>query len=584
VTRLPRLRAILGLLVVGSLGLTYGLTALVIARRFGTATTYAGSSVFAAWCFVSAGLALVAAGLVRFRGRPRVGALSIFAGLIWFAPIWEGWEGGPALVRTIGMLAASFVFPVLVHLVLAAAGQPMSRAATAFVGSTYTLIGLPAVIVVLIRDPYLDPYCWANCTTNVFDATSQPDLARQVGQLQSWITAAAAVTFAITCIGGLTKAFRAGPRRYWEVLPGGGLLGAATVAHTVLLRRRPLEDPSDAGYAAVFVIGSGAVALIAVGLAWPLSYARRQRRLVARIVATLDQAPPVGTLDSALAQAVGDPNLRIAYWLPAVGHYTDAHGRQVPDPTADTSVTTTPLVRDGQTVAVIAHHTDPAELERGLGSAVRLALDNERLQADVRARMHDLDQSRMRIVEAADLRRQSLEHDLHDGAQQSLLGLSYDLRLARSTVEAAGDAQLTALFDSAIDDVREAFSELRELAHGIFPAVLTAAGLCPSITSLTDTAHLPVDVDCTLDQRYPVAVETASYMVAARGIDAATRCGAHRAAVLVARRDAGLVVEVTHDGRDVFPAMIDVADRVGAARGRFVVQGHRISAEIPCES
>jgi signal transduction histidine kinase len=584
VTLSPRFRANLGLLVVGSLGLTYGFTALAIARRSGTATTYAGSSVIAAWCFVSAGLALVAAGLVRFRGRPRVGALSIFAGLIWFAPIWEGWEGGPALVRTIGMLAASFVFPVLVHLVVAAAGQPMSRAATALAGSTYILIGLPAVIVVLIRDPYLDPYCWANCTTNVFDASSRPELARQVGQVQLWNTAAGAVALAITCIVGLSKAFGTGPRRYWEVLPSGALLAAATVAHTVLMRRRPLEDPSAPGYATVFVIRSGAVVLIAVGLAWSLLHARRQRRLVARIVTTLDQAPPVGALDSALAQAVGDPNLRISYWLPAVDHYADAHGHQVPDPTADASVTTTPLVRNGQTVAVVAHHTDPAELERGLGSAARLALDNERLQADVRARMHDLDQSRMRIVEAADIRRRSLEHDLHDGAQQSLLGLSYDLRLARSTAEASGDTELAALFDSAVVEVREAFSELRDLAHGIFPAVLTAAGLCPSVNSLADAAHLSVDVDCALDQRYPVAVETAGYVVAAGGIDAAIRCGARRAAVLVGRRDAGLTVEVTHDGGDVFPAMIDVADRVGAAGGRFVVEGRRISAEIPCES
>jgi signal transduction histidine kinase len=482
------------------------------------------------------------------------------------------------------MLAASFVFPVLVHLVFAAAGQPMSRAATALVGSTYILIGLPAVIVVLIRDPYLDPYCWANCTTNVFDASSRPELARQVGQVQLWITAASAVAFAITCIVGLSKAFGAGPRRYWEVLPGGALLGAATVAHTVLLRRRPLEDPSAPGYAAVFVIGCGAVVLIAVGLAWSLVHARRQRRLVARIVATLDQAPRVGALDSALAQAVGDPSLRISYWLPDVGHYADAHGHQVPDPTADASVTTTPLVRNGQTVAVVAHHTDPAELERGLGSAIRLALDNERLQADVRARMHDLDQSRMRIVEAADVRRRSLERDLHDGAQQSLLGLSYDLRLARSTAEASGDAELAALFDSAVVEVREAFCELRDLAHGIFPAVLTAAGLCPSVNSLADAAHLSVDVDCALDQRYPVTVETAGYVVVAGGIDAAIRCGARRAAVLVGRRDAGLTVEVTHDGGDVFPAMIDVADRVGAAGGRFVVEGRRVSAEIPCES
>jgi signal transduction histidine kinase len=375
-----------------------------------------------------------------------------------------------------------------------------------------------------------------------------------------------------------------GPRQYWGLLPGGALLGAATVAYGVLLRRQPLEDPSAAGYVTVFFVRSGAVIFIAAGLAMTLLQTHRQRRAVARIAATLDQAPPIGALDQAFARAVGDPNLRVAYWLPTAGRYADAHGRPVPDPAADPSVTVTPLVRDGQTVAVVAHQTDHAELERALGSAIRLALDNERLQAEVRARMNDLAESRARIVDAADERRRTIERDLHDGAQQSLLGLSYDLRLARSKAAANRDTEVVALFDSALDDVHDAFCELRDLAHGIFPAVLPAAGLGPALCSLADTEQLEVDVDCTVDGRYRDSIETAAYLLVAAGIDTAVACSADHAHVRVQRRSDTLIVEVTHDGTRDTPDLIHVADRVGACGGRLAVAAKSVTAEIPCVS
>ena len=118
------------------------------------------------------------------------------------------------------------------------------------------------------------------------------------------------------CIARLVGAVTTGPRRHWEVLPGGALLGVATIAFGIVWRHQPLEDPGRAGYATVFVIRSSAVVLISAGLAATLLTARLQRRSVSRIVATLDEAPPVGGLDVALARAVGDPSLRIHYWLP----------------------------------------------------------------------------------------------------------------------------------------------------------------------------------------------------------------------------------------------------------------------------
>jgi signal transduction histidine kinase len=584
VTSSPRFRANQGvLLVAGSLGLAYALAATAIARRSGTTTTYAGDSGVAVWVFTSAGVALIAAGVFTWRHRPNVGVLALVAAIVWFAPIWEGWEGGPAFARTLGMLAASFVFPVLAHLVLAAAVRPLTSVAVALIASTYALIGLCAMVVILIRDPYYDPYCWANCTTNLFDVSSQPELARQITRIQLWVTAIAAATFTEACVGRVIKAFTSGPRRYWEVLPGGAVLGAVTVAHVVLLLRHPLEDPDLTGFITVFLIRCGAVVMIAAGLAATLLAARRQRRSVAEIIATLGDAPPLGTLDVALANAVGDPSLRICYWLPATGQYVDAHGHPLPDPATDPSVTTTPLVRNGEPVAVIAHHSDPADLERGLGSAARLALDNERLQAEVHARMNELIESRRRIVEAGDARRRSLERDLHDGAQQSLLAMSYDLTRARSTAERCNGA-LTELIDSAAVEVREAFRELRDLAHGIYPAALAAAGLGPAVTALADTSPVRVDVNCNLDQRLPASTETAAYLVVATVIEAAAHSASPISVSIDIASGDGLVIEITHDQLEAGADLVHLADRVGAVGGRIETAPDKLIAVLPCES
>ena len=571
-----------GVLVVASIvSLAYALTATSVARGSGTATTYAGHSVALAALFATAGLALFAAGLLVASGRPNLGILSVVAGLLWFAPVWEGWADGPATVRTLGMLAASFVFPVLVHVVVAAS-RSLSGAGALLVIATYALVASCAVAVVLVRDPYLDPYCWANCTANVFDIRSEPELGRRMMRWQSWITTGCAAALTVMCVARLVGAFTAGPRRHWEVLPGGALLGVATIAFGVVWRHQPLEGPGHAGYATVFVVRCSAVVLISAGLAASLLTARLQRRSVSRIVATLDEAPPVGGLDVALARAVGDPSLRIHYWLASAGHFADADGRPLADPAANNSATATPLVRNGQTVAVVTHHSDPADLERGLGAAVRLALDNERLQAEVRSRIRELTESRARIVETADFRRQTLERDLHDGAQQSLLSMSYDIKRAKATAESRHDSELVALIDAAAVDIREAFHELRELAHGIYPSVLTAAGLRPAVASLAETADLTVDVDCSVDERLPSGIETAGYLLVAGVVEAAAARSATHLTITITRAADNLHIDISHDTTDLCADLVHVTDRVGAVGGRLTVAANRITAELPC--
>ena len=192
-------------------------------------------------------------------------------------------------------------------------------------------------------------------------------------------------------------------------------------------------------------------------------------------------------------------------------------------------------------MAIVVHDAALLEgpaLEREIGSAARLAVENERLQAEVLAQLEDLRASRARIVETGDAERRRLERDLHDGAQQRLLALSYDLRLARAAAEAEGDREHATLLASAGDEAQAALGELRELAHGIYPAILAEAGLAPALATLADEAPLPVELGEVPPERYGAPVETAAYLTVAEAIADAAGRRATFVSVDVARENA----------------------------------------------
>jgi signal transduction histidine kinase len=303
---------------------------------------------------------------------------------------------------------------------------------------------------------------------------------------------------------------------------------------------------------------------------------------VTRIVAELGEAPPAGSLEPALARAMGDPELQIAYWLAASQRYVDGRGRPVDEPGPISGRAVTPLVRGGQQVALVAHSAAFAELEREFGAAVRLALENERLQAEVLAQLHDLRVSRTRIVETGDAERRRFERNLHDGAQQRLLALSYDLRVDRARAAAEGDVETASFLAEAAGEAQAALGELRDLAHGIHPAILTEAGLGPALATLADAAPLAVEIGETTEDRYAAPVETAAYFVVAEAIHDAARRDATYAAVSAPRRDERLVVNVQDDGSERTSTMVHLADRVGAVGGSLEVEPTTVRAEIPC--
>ena len=571
-------------LVAGAVALAYGLGALSVAREHGELTTYAGRSGVAAAFAVAAGLALAAAGLVISFARPagRIGDLALLAGLLWFAPFWAGWQGGPPPVRSLGTLAAGLALPLLVHVVLAyPSGRLRSTGARVLVFAVYLEAALSVLGRALFRDPFFDPNCWNNCIDNVFLLRSLPRVARGIEDADLWFAVAVAAALATICIRRLIAASAAARRALWPVLTGGVALAAATIAHSAALDRVPLEDPNDPAFRSIFLVDCGAAILIAIGLVWAVLRARAQRRSVARIVSELGEAPPPGSLESALATAIGDPGLRIAYWLPASRRYVDRRGRPVEEPEAASGRAVTPLVRNGRRVALVSHAAI-VDLEREIGAAFRLALENERLQAEVLAQLHDLRASRTRIVETGDAERRRLERDLHDGAQQRLLALSYDLRVARAAAEAEGDIETASLLVEATGDTQGALGELRELAHGIHPAILSEAGLAPALATLADAAPLAVAIGEAAGERYPAPIETTAYQVVAEAIDDAVRRGASYAAVNAIQDEERLVVKVEDDGSERTSTMIHLDDRVGAVGGRLEVEATMLRAEIPC--
>ena len=400
----PASWAKLARLAVAPIGLAVAVGALLIAAGPGMFTTYAGRSGLAAGLMVAAGLALVLAGLLASQASRtgRAGDLAVLAGLVWFAPVWVGWELGPPLVRSLGMIAAGFAFPLLFYLVLAFPGRrPLGAGTRALAWAVYLEVALAALGLALFRDPYLDPACWANCTDNVFLVRSLPALARAVTATDRWFTAVAAATLLAVCAWRLARRGRARVALVPIALPA-IVFAAAAGAHAIALSRMPLEDPGNPAYQLIFDVQNAAVILLAAGLAGDTVMTMVHRRSVARIVASLGAAPAPGSLVPALARALGDPELRVAYWLPDVRRYIDAQGRPVAEPAAAPGRLVTVLMRHDRRIAMVSHAATLPELEREFGAAIRLGLENERLQAEILFQLSEVRASRTRIVQTGD--------------------------------------------------------------------------------------------------------------------------------------------------------------------------------------
>jgi signal transduction histidine kinase len=385
---------------------------------------------------------------------------------------------------------------------------------------------------------------------------------------------------------------RASPRLRVAIAP---VLWAAAGAFgllALLLADEAAGNPLGKVPTAVFDVG---VAGIAVAFLIGVLRARLARSAVAELVVELGRAAAPGDLRNALARTLRDPSLALAYWLPDRGRYVDVEGRPFELPADGEERAVSMAERDGRKIAALVH--DPAldqepELVQSVCAAAALALENERLQAELRARLEELRASRVRIVEAADEERRRIERNLHDGTQQRLVSISMALGLAQAKLRSDPTAA-DVVFGEARQGLSAALDELRELSRGIHPAILTERGLLVALEELALRGTVPVELDVDGTGRLPEQVEAAAYYVVSEALANVAKYARATAAQVRVRPGAGtVVVEVTDDGVGGADSgrgsgLRGLTDRIEALGGRLWFssppgQGTIVRAEIPC--
>ena len=250
--------------------------------------------------------------------------------------------------------------------------------------------------------------------------------------------------------------------------------------------------------------------------------------------------------------------------------------------------------RDGVPVAALLHDPsldDEPELLAAATAGAGIALENARLNVELRARLEELRGSRARMVDVANKERQRLERNLHDGAQQRLVALSLELSLLGG--ELAGETEAQERLTRARREIAASLAELREIARGIHPAVVSGHGLGVALEQLAALAPVPVRLVVETDGRLPEAVEVAAYYLVCESLANVGKYAQASSATSTSTAQNGCVlIEVTDDGiggadTERGSGLRGIADRVEALDGRLriwspVGGGTRVRAEIPC--
>lgn len=535
------------------------------------------------------GWSFIGSGLVAWQQRPtsRFGWLMMAVGFAWFAAALEA--SNQPLLFSVGLVVAPLWIAVFVHALLSfPTGRLETPAARLVVAVYYFDVTVLQLGWVLFADVEGSPGC-AGCPDNLFLLADEPALANVILIVEQPIVGVAALGGALALLLRRWQTATAPLRRALApVLISGG------VCLLVLLLTILVEPFS---YPAGQVLGwVGAVAFTAVPLAFLAGLLRQRlaRSSVGHLVVELGEMPTRPDLGDALRRALRDPSLQVAYWLPDSAGYVDADGRAVTLPPTGGEAAVTLVEHGGQRVAALVH--DPSlledpELVSSVCAAAGLALANARLQAELRARVDELEESRARIVEVGDAERRRLERNLHDGVQQHLLSVALELRLAEARL--ASHPEEATLARHARSELEQSLEELREVAHGIHPAVLSDHGLAVALEAVVARSPVPVLLVVDLDGRLPEAVEAAAYYLVCEGLaNTAKHADASKATVQVRRRNGWLLVEVGDDGIGAAQlargsGLRGLADRVAALGGHFAVSsppggGTTIRVEVPC--
>lgn len=323
------------------------------------------------------------------------------------------------------------------------------------------------------------------------------------------------------------------------------------------------------------------------------------KQLLTAYMRTLgDREPEPGELQAVVAQAVHDPRVRIAFWISDRQSYVDGEGQPVELPLQDSAQAVQRIDRAGEHLGIIVHYLTPTgqdrpEFEEALATVVP-AFDHARLRAQTLVRLEEVKASRSRLVIAADEARKRVERDLHDGAQQQLVALGLNFGRLHSRAVRYGNRELAACLTSISHDLEQALAELRQLARGIHPSVLTEQGLGEAVASLVERSPLSVTIHSAPPGRLDPTVEvTAYYLVAEALTNAAKHAPGSEVIIKLDRLPGTLRVEIADDGPGGAEigaghgtGLAGLVDRVEALGGHLELRsargaGTRIVAELP---
>jgi signal transduction histidine kinase len=534
------------------------------------------------------GWGFIGAGLYAWWRRPQnnFGPLMTATGFLFLLS--EAAASNTPIVFTVCTLLGNLFLAVVVHMLLAIpTGRLRTTGERALVWAAYVFSSPLSRSYAFFAEP--SDFGCDDCPENLALIRNDPDLAHAI---DTAVNVTAFVIFALTLLF-LCRHWQAANAAEQRALGPVMLTGVSVL---VLLEIGLIAELS--GHASIAEAGYYATqaAILPLPYAFLASLARSRLKhadAVSTLVARLARSPGQDEIRAAIADALGDPSLALAYWLPEFGTYADADGRAVALADGDGRATTL-IRRDGEPIAALLHDAalrEEPDLLDAVAAAAAIALENVRLNVELRARLDELKGSRARIVEAGDAERRRLERNLHDGAQQRLVGIALQLRLLQNRMR--GDPDTAESLTAVSDEIAQSLNELRELARGLHPAVLEH-GLGPALEAVATRSRVPVTVSCELPGRLPKPVELAAYFVACEALaNVGKYAHARKATVRVWETDGVARIEIADDGvggadDSRGSGLRGLADRVESLDGRLRIAspaggGTVVVAELPCE-
>lgn len=549
-----------------------GLGLILTSRNFDTGRPFEIWQLVIGWSFIGTGL-------FAWWRRPENGTGALMTAVGFASLIGPLVASDTPAVFIVGVMGGILALGVLIHMLLAYPGGRIEGKATRLVVvAGYLMTTVLNALPFLFLEP-AEVYDCPRCPPNPILVTRNTDLGEALMRVEDFVSLGVVAALAVVLAVRWRRADTVRRRELAPVLIAGcaafAIFGLFLVGTVAGLERAVLDGIT---YAALTALALVPFAFLAGILRSRLTWADSMRRLIERLGAGTAQSGPRSTRE-ALAEALGDLSLRLAYWLPEEERFVDADGCPYVLDEDDPSRRVTLVEHEGRRVAAIVHDR---ELARDSGwaetvaAAAGLALENERLAAELRARLEELRRSRARIVEVGDAERRNLGRDLHDGAQQQLVALLLDLQLANE-IKAERPHVAWERVDRAVATAQTAITELRELAAGVHPAILTQRGLEPALDELATRSPVAVEIDASVGQRPPPGVESAVYFVVSEALtNVAKHARADLATVRVVADNGHLTVEVADDGiggadSSAGTGLRGLADRVGAFDGSLAV-------------